>query len=168
MLKPRDNRFHILKLGILFNVNEDPTHIKSVTWTDYSNDLRVTKNPTLRVVYSSLGLICCCLGIVGVFVPGFPTTIWILLAIFFFGRSSPRYYNWIMNHRLFGPLIRDWKSGLGITRRAKVFAVFSITVGISTSILLLPNGITRILLVLVGLAVPIYLITRPTKPESKK
>lgn len=167
MQESSSNRFHISRLGILFNVNEKSTNIKSRTWTDYSKDLRVTKNPTLRVVYASLGLACCCLGIFGVFVPGLPTTIWILLAIFFFGRSSPRYYNWIMNHRLFGPLIRDWKSGLGITRRAKFFAIFSITFGITTSVLLISNGITRILLVFIGLAVIIYLITRPTKPVSK-
>jgi uncharacterized membrane protein YbaN (DUF454 family) len=156
----------MLKLGMLLNVTENPTPIKTDTWTDYSHELRVAKNPTLRIICASLGFACSGLGIIGLFVPGWPTTIWLLLAIYFFGRSSPRYYNWIMNHRLFGPLIRDWKAGLGITHRAKILAVFSITVGIGISVLLISNVGMRTVLVFIGLAVSTYLITRPTKRGS--
>lgn len=126
----------------------------------------MTRNPALRYLYGGLGLVFTGIGLVGVFVPGLPTTVWLLLATFFFARSSPRFFNWIMNHRLFGPFIRDWRAGRGIPLRAKVLAVASIAATIAVSVALIPNLVARLMLVLVGLSVSSYLISRPTKRGS--
>lgn len=126
----------------------------------------MTRNPALRYLYGGLGLVFTGIGLVGVFVPGLPTTVWLLLATFFFARSSPRFFNWIMNHRLFGPFIRDWRAGRGIPLRAKVLAVASIAATIAVSVALIPNLVARLMLVLVGLSVSSYLISRPTKRVS--
>ena len=133
-------------------------------WVDYSHELRVQRNPVLRTTY--LVLACVVFGAIGVVVPGWPTTVWILVATYFFARSSPRFYNWLMNHRLFGPLIRDWRSGKGLSRRAKTLAVGSIVLSIGTSIWLIPVVWVDLMLAVVAIVLCTYLVTLPTKPPD--
>ena len=95
-----------------------------------------------------------------------PTTVFLLIAAFFFARSSPRFYNWLLNNRAFGPLIRDWRAGLGLPLRAKVLAVSLIVVTVGSSALIVPIVWVKILLIFIGVGVSTYLLTRPTKRTS--
>ena len=63
-----------------------------------------------------------CLGILGVFVPGLPTTVFILIAGWAAMRSSPRLHHWLWQHRLFGPMLQNWQAGGLVSRRAKTSA----------------------------------------------
>lgn len=135
-------------------------------WVDYSHELRVQRNPVLRTMYFVLGWACVVFGAIGVVVPGWPTTVWILIATYFFARSSPRFYNWLMNHRLFGPLIRDWRDGKGLSRRAKTLAVTTIVLSIGTSIWLIPVVWVDLLLAVIAIVLCTYLVTLPTKPAN--
>lgn len=58
-------------------------------------------------------------GVVGIFVPGLPTTVFLLIAAWAAARSSPRLHAWLLAHRLFGPMLRDWQAGGRVSRRAK-------------------------------------------------
>lgn len=66
---------------------------------------------------TSLGL-----GIAGVFIPGLPTTVFILIASWAAMRSSPRLHVWLWQHRLFGPMLQNWAAGGYVSRRAKYSA----------------------------------------------
>jgi uncharacterized membrane protein YbaN (DUF454 family) len=59
------------------------------------------------------------LGVIGVFVPGLPTTVFILMAAWAAARSSPRLHEWLWYHPLFGAMLRDWANGGRVGRRAK-------------------------------------------------
>jgi uncharacterized membrane protein YbaN (DUF454 family) len=135
-------------------------------WIDYSHELRIQRNPVLRTTYLVLGVVCVAFGAIGVVVPGWPTTVWILVATYFFARSSPRFYNWLMNHRVFGPLIRDWRDGKGLSARAKGLAVTTIVLSIGTSVVLIPPVWVKLLLVVVAVTLCTYLLTLPTKPRE--
>lgn len=135
-------------------------------WVDYSHELRVQRNPVLRTTYFVLGWVSVVFGAIGVVLPGWPTTVWILIATYFFARSSPRFYNWLMNHRLFGPLIRDWRDGKGLSRRAKALAVTTIVLSIGTSIALIPILWVDLLLAIIAIVLCTYLLTLPTKPAE--
>ncbi|REJ75619.1 MAG: DUF454 domain-containing protein [Acidobacteria bacterium] len=78
---------------------------------------------TKRVVFLSLGLIAVGLGFLGVFLPLLPTTPFLLLAAFLFSKSSERLHDWLLNHRIFGKFIRDWREHRAIAPRAKVLSV---------------------------------------------
>ncbi|MDA0700534.1 MAG: YbaN family protein [bacterium] len=132
-------------------------------WVDYSHEIRMQRNPLVRIVFLVLGWLCVVSGAIGVVVPGWPTTIWIILAAYFFGRSSPRFYNWTMNHRLFGPLIRDWREGNGMSARAKTMAVSTILITISISVALIPVAWVKALLVVIAVTLCTYLLRLPTK-----
>lgn len=58
-------------------------------------------------------------GVVGIFVPGLPTTVFLLIAAWAAARSSPRLHAWLLAHPVFGRLIHDWQNGGRVRRRAK-------------------------------------------------
>ncbi|MFZ3126322.1 MAG: YbaN family protein [Acidovorax sp.] len=73
----------------------------------------------LRWLLKAFALLCLVLGIVGVFVPGLPTTVFILLSAWAAARSSPALYRWLWHHRLFGTMLRNWANGGCVSRRSK-------------------------------------------------
>jgi uncharacterized protein len=75
------------------------------------------------LAYASLGL-----GIVGVFVPGLPTTVFVLIAAWAAARGSDRLHRWLLAHPRFGPSIRDWQAHGAVSRRAKWLATGTMTV----------------------------------------
>lgn len=58
-------------------------------------------------------------GVVGIFVPGLPTTVFVLVAAWAAARSSPRLHRWLLAHQVFGKLIADWQQGGCVSRRSK-------------------------------------------------
>jgi len=84
----------------------------------------------MKPLYFSLGMVFFCVGAVGVVVPGLPTTVFMLLALWAFARSSDRLHAWLYHHRLFGPPLQEWHRYRVIPRRAKVLAVGMMTVSL--------------------------------------
>ena len=116
-----------------------------------------------------LGLVFVGIGFVGAFVPLIPTTGPVLLAAFLFSISSVRFDHWLTNHRIFGPIVRDWRAGRGFTMRLKMTAVaaiaatFTITVGFA-----IDNTVVRILLIGLAIGLVVYILQLPTKPRESK
>lgn len=75
-----------------------------------------------RWPYLLLAWICLALGIIGIVVPGLPTTPFILLAGWAAARGSTRLHAWMHAHRLFGLMLRDWERDGAVSRRAKWMA----------------------------------------------
>lgn len=88
------------------------------------------------MVYVGLGFGCVGLALLGLAVPGLPTTPFVLLASFFFVRSSPRLHRWLLRSRVFGPFLRDWHERRGVRRSVKFTAVGMILVVIPGSVYL--------------------------------
>ena len=76
-----------------------------------------------RLGWFALGWTAVALGVVGIVVPGLPTTGFFVLAAASFARSSPRFEQWVLDLPKVGPLVRDYRAGLGMPRRAKVMAI---------------------------------------------
>lgn len=116
----------------------------------------------MRFVWASLGLLSLLLGVVGIVLPLLPTVPFLLLAAFFFGRSSERLHNWLLSHPKLGPPIEDWQSRGAINPSAKRLATISIVVvfGISLAIGLRPL-ILGIQAVTLG-CVLVFIWTRPS------
>lgn len=77
----------------------------------------------MRPLYVVAGLICVALGWVGLIVPGLPGTVFFVMASWCFARSSPRLERWLFNLPAVGPLVSDYRDGLGMPRRAKIVAI---------------------------------------------
>ncbi|MGI9597538.1 MAG: YbaN family protein [Acidimicrobiales bacterium] len=106
----------------------------------------------MRLVYLLSGLSCVAIGGVGVLVPGLPTTIFFIMAAWCFSRSSRRLERWVLNLPGIGPMVSDYRDGLGMPRRAKVFAISCIVIAVSISAgLLIGNTAVRLVVVGAGL-----------------
>lgn len=68
------------------------------------------------------GHLCLMLGIAGAILPLLPTTPFLLLAAFFYSKSSERLHRWILEHKYFGPPLRDWENRGVIGIKAKLLA----------------------------------------------
>ncbi len=116
----------------------------------------------MRPVYFVLGMISLIVGIVGVVLPLIPTTGPLLLAAFFFARSSNRFHDWLTTHPRFGPLIADFRAGLGIPLMTKVWAltamVAAFTVG---TVFVATHWIARAVMVTVGVCAITYVAGLP-------
>ena len=87
----------------------------------------------MRVFYIILGCISVVLGTMGIFVPGLPTTPFVLLASWCFYRSSPRLQAWLLQSFL-GKYIREYrdKGGLTLRKRISIILLMATMVAIST------------------------------------
>lgn len=79
----------------------------------------------LQGFYFILALLALALGIIGIFVPGLPTTPFILLAAWAAARSSKRLHRYLAEHRVFGPMVRDWQREGAVSRKAKRAAILT-------------------------------------------
>ncbi len=87
-----------------------------------------------RFLYQGMGFFFVGLGWVGAFLPLVPTTPFLLLASFFFVRSSPTMQRWLVGSRVFGPFLRDWQKHGGVRPRVKMLAFGMIAVVVATSL----------------------------------
>ena len=79
-----------------------------------------------RTMYKVAGFVLVGLAVLGIFLPLLPTTPLLLLAAACFSRSSERWHQWLLNHRTFGPIIRNWHERRCMPRRAKTVAVLMV------------------------------------------
>lgn len=82
-----------------------------------------------RVLWLALGLVCLALGGIGAVVPLMPTTIFLILAVACFARSSPRLENWLLNHPRFGRPLRQWREQKAVPLVGKIGAVSGMALG---------------------------------------
>lgn len=118
-----------------------------------------------RGAYVGLGFGFVGMGLVGVVVPGWPTTIFMILALWAFKKSSPRMEAWLLNHRVFGPTLRDWEENHSIRRRTKVVAISTLWVFLILSLFLIQTLWVKLLVAAVGVWVTWFIWSRRTKLE---
>ncbi len=109
------------------------------------------KQSILRYLYILTGGIAVLLGIIGVVVPGLPTTPFVLLASWCFYKSSPRLQAWLLQSFL-GKYIRDYKEKGGLTTRKRVYIIALMATMVSMSIIFfIPNTTVDIIVGVAGL-----------------
>ena len=106
----------------------------------------------MRLVYLAGGLCCVAIGGVGVVIPGLPTTVFFIMAAWCFSRSSERLEQWVLDLPGIGPMVRDFRSGLGMPRKAKIAAISCIVIAVALSAgFLIGNLAVRLIVIAAGL-----------------
>lgn len=90
-------------------------------------------SPVRRTLYLVAGTISLGLGVLGIPLPLLPTTPFLLLSAWLYARSSERFYLWLINHRYFGPTIRNYREKGGVRAGVKAGAIALLWVTISIS-----------------------------------
>ncbi|CAN5713639.1 MAG: YbaN family protein [Ilumatobacteraceae bacterium] len=105
----------------------------------------------IRWLWFGLGWVAVGVGTIGIVVPGLPTTVFFVVAAACFSRSSPRFEQWVLDRPGIGPLVRDYRAGLGMPRRAKVAAITCIVVACTISALVVGPWWLKVAIALLGL-----------------
>jgi uncharacterized membrane protein YbaN (DUF454 family) len=116
----------------------------------------------MRFVYLALGWLMVGTGIAGAFLPVLPTTPFLLLALWFFSRSSPKLEKWLLSHPRFGKSLRNWRENGSIARKAKIAALS--LMAISYAIFWFgtnPPALRAIIVLAVMLCSSLFIVTRP-------
>ena len=94
-----------------------------------------------RLMWFFLGFFIMIIGLIGIIIPGLPTTPLMILAAACFAKSSQKFYDWIINNKLFGHHVKNYREGKGIPKKSKpiilstlwIFTLFAVFVAIPTS-----------------------------------
>ena len=121
-----------------------------------------------RPLFMMIGLVLAGIGIAAAFLPVLPSTIFFILATYFFARSSPRLESWLLEHALFGPPVVAWQKHKAIPRKAKYLAFGGMAFGFVSFVYFVQPG----LWLLIGVALffigsALYVGTRPDGPSEE-
>lgn len=119
-------------------------------------------NRAARWALLVLGTFALGLGLAGLFLPLVPTTPFLLLAAACYARSSPRFYDWLINHRQLGEYIRNYRDKRAIKQRARVTAIVLLWLTIGASVLFVDDLWLRLTLAVVAIGVTIHLLSLRT------
>ncbi len=116
---------------------------------------KLNRYKPIRILWILLGSLSVGMGVIGIFVPGWPTTIFLIVASYFYIRSSRRLYNWLINNKLLGIYIKNYLLGKGMPLKAKLvsliimwlFGLLSILMWIPSDLFLI-RSIVLLLLVI--------------------
>ena len=112
----------------------------------------LVSNPLLRVVLLVIGTLMLGLGFVGIYVPGLPTTPFLVLAALCYLRSSERLSRWLLNHPRFGPGLTTILREKALPLRVKVVSIAAASLSLGTLAIWVAESLVM-KSVLVGIAV---------------
>tara|TARA_Y100000780_G_scaffold170783_1_gene156028 strand:- start:163 stop:597 length:435 start_codon:yes stop_codon:yes gene_type:complete len=135
------------------------------TVTNVVNETSKTA-PTVRRIFKIILLVFGCInvgiGTVGLVVPGLPTTIFLIIALWAFSQSSDRFHRWLYNHRLFGPSLRKWTEQGAIPNKAKGLAVLVMCVSWVVIFYSMEHWAWPVFTGALMISVIIYILSRPS------
>ena len=121
-----------------------------------------------RGIYIVLGCLSLVAAVIGAILPLVPTTVFLLMACWFFARSSERMHNWLLSNKHFGPMIKQWQDERSIDRVVKIRAIFLVVISFSLTLIFVPvPNAVRVGLVLLAIGISTFLYRLPeTVKES--
>lgn len=138
---------------------------------DVQSTTSVAGNRVVRGCWFVAGWLAVGMGAVGILVPGLPTTVFFIIAAWCFGRSSPRFERWVLDLPRIGPMVRSYREGLGMPRRAKVGALSMMWFAIAISAVLLRDRpaivVAVIALGLVGSGYIVWRVPTRVQPDNR-
>jgi uncharacterized membrane protein YbaN (DUF454 family) len=127
--------------------------------------VQVHRSRVVRGLYLVAGILSLAAGIAGAVRPVLPTTPFVLLAAACFARSSDRFYNAMLNHRIAGPIIADWREHRAMKRKTKQWAALMMALSFGTSMLVVPTMWHRLMLLGMALVLGFFIWRVPVRPE---
>ena len=115
---------------------------------------------SVRWIYLAVGWLAITIGVVGFVLPVLPSTVFFLIALWAFSRSSPRIESWLFNHRLFGPTLRAWRRHRVISAKVKLLALACMSASLLFTIFFVADGWALPLGVGLAMALAIAIIFR--------
>ena len=121
-----------------------------------------------KVLLIFFGTVFVGLGVLGMFLPLMPTTVFLLLAAYCYSKSSERFHDWLLTNRWCGKYIRNYKDGRGMTVRDKATSLTLLWASILVSMWFVAGKLWLVLLLAaVAVAVTVHLLWIRTRREDE-
>ncbi len=114
------------------------------------------------MIWASLGLFFVALGVIGIFIPGLPTTPFLLLALWCFARSSDRLYRWLLDHRVLGAFIRDYQEKRAIPLKIKLISLSTVALSLAITLWFHESWTVRVPVLVLGMTGVWVILRIPT------
>lgn len=115
-------------------------------------ELRLSRSRGARWFFIGLGTASLLTGIIGIVVPGLPTTIFLIIAATAYARGSARLHRWLLTNKLLGRYVRDWYNDRSLPLRTKMIIIAFITLGTAGCVgLMVSNILVQATVVIVGI-----------------
>ncbi len=102
------------------------------------------------------------IGILGIFLPLLPTTVFFLMAAWCYARSSQRFYDWLHTNKYFGTYLKNYRDRKGITLSSKISTLVILWCGIAYSVFATDAIAIYAVLAAVAIGVSIHILRLPT------
>jgi uncharacterized membrane protein YbaN (DUF454 family) len=119
-----------------------------------------------RLALLGLGYLCLALAAIGAVLPVMPTTVFLIIAAWAFGRASPTLRAKLLAHPRFGPTLSAWQAHGTISRRAKRAALSAMALSWVVVALAFRDLLASAIAGACLLAVGFYVATRPSTPAA--
>lgn len=104
------------------------------------------------------------IGVIGIFLPILPTTIFLILASTCFLKSSPQANEWLRNHKILGVYVKNYQDKSGLTIKTKVFNIALLWIMMLSSAYFFTEELfIKLLLLTIAIGVTIHLVMVKTK-----
>ncbi|MCL2051175.1 MAG: YbaN family protein [Lachnospiraceae bacterium] len=116
-----------------------------------------------KLVLAILGFIFLTLGAVGIVIPLLPTTPLVLFAAICFSSCHKGLETWLLESRLFGPFIENYRTGQGISKKRKIASIAFLWAGLTASMIILHTLAAIFILLAIGISVTIHILMIKSK-----
>jgi uncharacterized membrane protein YbaN (DUF454 family) len=124
-------------------------------------------NKIKKYILITVGLLFVAIGALGIFIPGLPTTIFMILAAYCFIRSSNRLYNWVITNKLFGAQVKNFIETRSIPLRGKVHSITVMWIMGALSVYLLNAMLwIKILIIVLMIIGTVIILSYPTSKDQ--
>jgi uncharacterized protein len=119
-----------------------------------------------QAIWFTFGSLALLLGVIGIVVPVLPTTPFIILAAFCFGKGSPRVERWLLENKTFGPMIADWRAHGAIRLKYKIIGAVAMIALLLLSVVMGVKTKYLIIQAVCMACAALYVWTRPSGPKG--
>ena len=128
----------------------------------------MTDSKIYRYFLVVLGTISLVLGILGIFLPLLPTTPFLLLTAALYFRGSEKFYNWLINHKILGEYIRNFRENRAIPLRVKIISVSLLWITIlSSAHFFVPYWWAKLVMIIIAILVTIHILSFNTLKRNE-
>ena len=122
----------------------------------------------MRIILILIGSVSFALGVLGIFLPMLPTTPFLLLSAAAWLKASPSLYEWLLNQRIFGEYIRNFREHRAIPLRVKIISVSMVWLTIGYCIIAVVDEWwwAQLLMALLAIAISWHILSYKTLKKS--
>jgi len=124
--------------------------------------VNISQRPVVRWTLMFAGTVLVGIGILGIFLPLLPTTVFFLMAAWCYARSSQRFYDWLHTNKYFGTYLRNYRERKGITLSSKISTLVILWCSIGYSVVVTDSIAIHAVLAAVAIGVTIHILRLPT------